>query len=187
VPDVTDISVGETVQVRYGKWGGGRHYEFTMSRLGEDEHGVWLGAPEGTTMRRPGYMFRASMEWVCCFARDSCWTAAFHPRDRHEIATYVDITTVPEWSRGGDQVSDIVSMVDLDLDVVLGVDGTLLIDDEDEFEQHRVSLAYPAEVVALARSTTAAVFDAITAGKEPFHSVGQSWLAGYATALTRGR
>jgi uncharacterized protein len=185
VPRVTDISVGETVQVRYGKWGGGRHYEFTMSRLGEDEHGVWLGAPEGTTMRRPGYKFAASVEWVCCFARDAGWTAAFHPLDRHDIATYVDITTVPEWSHNG--ALDVVSMVDLDLDVVLGVDGTLLIDDEDEFEEHRHSLGYPAEIVSLARSTSAAVFAAMSAGDEPYGLLGQRWLAGYAAALTPGR
>jgi hypothetical protein len=185
VPGVTDISAGETVQVRYGKWGGGRHYEFAMSRLGEDEHGVWLGAPGGTTFRRPGYAFTASVERVCCFAQDAGWTAAFLPRDRHDIATYVDITTVPVWTRDG--ASDVVSMIDLDLDVVLGVDGSLLIDDEDEFEEHQVSLAYPAEIVALARSTTTAVFDAITAGDEPFHSIGQSWLAGYAATLRPGR
>jgi protein associated with RNAse G/E len=188
VPAVTAISVGETVQVRYGKWGGGRHYEFPMSRLGEDEHGVWLGAPEGTTIRRPGYAFASSVEWVCCFARDEGWTAAFHPRERHDIATYVDITTAPVWTREG--ASDVVSMVDLDLDVVLLVNGELLIDDEDEFEEHRHSLAYPAEIVTLAKSTTAAVFDAVAAGDEPFHSVGHSWLVeyiDYVDALTTGR
>jgi predicted RNA-binding protein associated with RNAse of E/G family len=187
VPGVTEISVGETVQVRYGKWGGGRHYEFAMSRLGTDEHGVWLGAPAETTIQRPGYVFTASVEWVCCFARDAGWTAAFHPRDRHDIATYVDITTIPEWSRDGDPASDVVSMVDLDIDVIQRVSGELLIDDEDEFEQHRHSLGYPAEIVRLAQSTTAAVYAAIAGGDEPFNSVGQSWLAGYAEALTTGR
>jgi protein associated with RNAse G/E len=179
---VTDISVGETVHVRYGKWGGGRHYEFTMSRLGEDEHGVWLGAPQGTTIRRPGSVFPSTTEWVTCFARSAGWTASFYPHERHDIATYVDITTVPQWLRDG--ALDVVSMVDLDLDVVLGVDGSLLIDDEDEFEQHRHSLAYPVEIVALAQSATAAVYDAIAAGDEPYRAVGQRWLESYAARLT---
>ena len=78
-------------------------------------------------------------------------------------------------------------MVDLDLDVVLRVNGELLIDDEDEFEEHRQSLGYPAEIVTLAQSTTAGVFAAITAGDEPFHSLGQAWLAGYASTLSKGR
>jgi hypothetical protein len=76
VPAVTDISVGETVNVRYAKWGGGRHYEFSMSWLAEDEHGVWLGAPAGTTIRRPGAEFPASTEWVTCFARAAIVTLA---------------------------------------------------------------------------------------------------------------
>jgi protein associated with RNAse G/E len=184
---VTEITVGETVQVRYGKWGGARHYEYLMSHLGEDEHGVWLGAPEGTTIRRPGYEFVASVEWVCCYPRQSGWTAAFHPLDRHKIATYVDITTVPQWSRDDDHASDVVSMVDLDLDVVLLVNGELLIDDEDEFEEHLHTLGYPAEIVAQAQSSAAAVFDEIAADVEPFGSIGQLWLASYAAALKTGR
>jgi hypothetical protein len=65
------------------------------------------------------------------------------------------------------------------------VNGELLIDDEDAFEEHRHSLAYPAEIVTLATSTTAAVFDAIAAGEEPFRNVGHALLADY--ALTTGR
>ena len=143
MPAVTDISVGETVQVLYGKWGGGRHYEFTMSRLGEDEHGVWLGAPPRTTIWRPGATFPSSTEWVRCFARAAGWTASFYPREEHDMAAYVDITTPPSWSRDDERGSDVVAMVDLDLDVVLRVNGELLIDDEDEFEEHRQSLGYP--------------------------------------------
>ena len=78
-------------------------------------------------------------------------------------------------------------MVDLDLDVVLLVNGKLLIDDEDEFEEHRQSLGYPPEIVTLAQSTTAAVFDAVAAGDEPFGSVGHTWLADYAEGLTTDR
>ena len=103
------------------------------------------------------------------------------------MAAYVDITTPPSWSRDDERGLDVVAMVDLDLDVVLRVDGELLIDDEDEFEEHRQSLGYPKDVVAVAESTTAAVFASIAAGDEPFHSVGQAWLAGYASAINTGR
>jgi hypothetical protein len=175
------------VQVRYGKWGGGRHYEFSMSWLAEDEHGVWLGAPAGTTIRRPGAEFPASTEWVTCFARAAGWTASFYPREQHDIAAYVDITTPPSWSRHEDGGLAVVSMVDLDLDVVLLVDGELMIDDEDEFDEHRHSLGYPAEIVTLAKSTTTAVFDAVASGAEPFRSVGHTRLADYVEALTTGR
>lgn len=184
MPAVTDISVGETVLVRYGKWGGVGHYEFTMSWLGEDGQGAWLGAPETTTIRRPGQAFPTTTEWVACFARGAGWTPSFYPRDRLDIATYVDMTTVPQWSRADAVV--VVSMVDLDLDVVLLVEGDLLIDDEDKFEEHRQSLGYPADVVGLAETTCSAVFGANAAGDEPYRSVEQRWLASYAATLTPG-
>ena len=40
--------------------------------------------------------------------------------------------------------------VDLDLDVVEGLDREVWVDDEDEFAEHRVELGYPREVVDLA-------------------------------------
>jgi len=158
-----------------------------MSRLGEDEHGVWLGAPPRTTIWRPGATFRSSTEWVTCFARAARWTASFYPREEHDIAVYVDITTPPSWSHDDARGLHTVAMDDLDLDVMLCVNGELLIDDEDEFEEHQHSLGYPADVVTMAQSTAAAVFAAIGADDEPFHSVGQAWLAGYAGALRTGR
>ena len=81
------------------------------------------------------------------------------------------MTTVPEWT------GRTVTMVDLDLDVVLGRDGSLVLDDEDEFEVHRVELGCPEEVVDLARRTADAVVAAIRAGTEPFGSVGDAWVA----------
>ncbi|HET9946387.1 MAG TPA: DUF402 domain-containing protein, partial [Actinomycetes bacterium] len=68
------------------------------------------------------------------------------------------------------------SMVDLDLDVVLMRDGSLVLDDEDEFEAHRVALGYPDDLVALARRTAHEVLVAISDGSEPFGSAGASWL-----------
>ena len=44
---------------------------------------------------------------------------------------------------------------DLDLDVIRTGDGTVFVDDEDEFAEHRVSLAYPERWVDQARVTAA--------------------------------
>ena len=45
----------------------------------------------------------------------------------------------------------VLRAVDLDLDVVRGTDGPLVVDDEDEFAEHQVALGYPPEVVAPGR------------------------------------
>jgi uncharacterized protein len=65
-----------------------------------------------------------------------------------------------------------VSLVDLDLDVILLVDGCLVLDDEDEFEEHRRSLGYPDDLVSLARRSADEVLTAIGSGAEPFLTVG---------------
>lgn len=68
-------------------------------------------------------------------------------------------------------------MVDLDLDVILGRDGSLVLDDEDEFDKHRVTLDYPADVVARARRAAANLMAAAADGQEPFGSAGTGWLS----------
>jgi protein associated with RNAse G/E len=81
------------------------------------------------------------------------------------------MTTVPEWT------GRTVTMADLDLDVVLRRDGSLVLDDEDEFEDHRVELDYPDHLVRLARRTADEVLAAVRDGAEPFGAVGAAWLA----------
>ena len=83
-------------------------------------------------------------------------------------STYADVITPAVWD------GDTVRMVDLDLDVVRRNDGTVEIADEDEFDEHRVALGYPAHVVDPAR--TEAAQSTLREGHEPFGMVGDRWL-----------
>ena len=162
---------GDPIDVRFTKWGGGRHWEFPLRWLGEDEHGVWGAGEAGARLWRPGAALAAEHPWVTLFPHDAAWAASFYDSPDQPIATYVDMTTVPEWTGAT------VTMVDLDLDVVLDRQGSLLLDDRDEFEAHRVKLGYPDDVVDLARRTADEVLAAIREGTEPFGSVGEAWVA----------
>lgn len=162
---------GDPIDVRFTKWGGGRHWEFLLRCLGVDEHGVWGAGEVGTTLWRPGAGFVSDLAWVTLFPHERAWAASFYGPQHPQIHTYVDMTTVPAWS------GSTVTMTDLDLDVVLMRDGSLGLDDEDEFEMHRVELGYPRDLVDLARRTADEVLAAIRDGTEPFGSVGPSWLA----------
>ena len=161
---------GDLIDVRFTKWGGGRHWEFALRCLGVDDHGVWGAGAAGTGLWRPGASLAAEHPWVTLFPHDAAWAASFYDSPDQPIATYVDMTTVPAWT------GRTVSMVDLDLDVILGRDGSLLLDDEDEFAAHQVELDYPEDVVDLARRTSDEVLGAIEDRAEPFGSVGGSWL-----------
>ncbi|GAA5032565.1 hypothetical protein GCM10023258_31650 [Terrabacter aeriphilus] len=179
---------GTPVAGRFTKWGGGRHWEWDGHYLGSDEHGHWWFAPAGTRCARPGVEFVEPSGWVSLAPHEGAYVAGFYPGHR-EISVYVDMTTEPVWRRreatGGPEWE--VTMVDLDLDVVLTRDGHLFVDDEDEFDQHRVELGYPAEVVELAERWRDVVLAAVAAGDEPFGTVGHAWLRRAASGGPCGR
>ena len=64
--------------------------------------------------------------------------------ERAKSAVYVDVATPAVWDGA------VLRSIDLDLDVIRRQDGTVLLDDEDEFATHRVAYGYPAEVIELA-------------------------------------
>jgi hypothetical protein len=168
------------VHVRYTKWGDRPHWSYDAVLVGEDQHGVWLAGPAGTVMSRPGLTLVAATHFVQCLPRDRWSSATFWDSGPPEIAAvYVDITTVVAWSGLGTDAAE-VTMIDLDLDVIRLFDGTLLIDDEDEFAEHRLAYGYPADVVTAAERECAEVHRAMAAGEEPYASVGRGWLDAYA-------
>ncbi|AEW97079.1 MULTISPECIES: DUF402 domain-containing protein [Streptomycetaceae] len=157
--------------VVYTKYDGSLHWNFAgLERLGEDEHGVWLGAPAGSQGRR-GYEPPVTYDhaFTLLFPRDAWWTATFNapPTD---IEVYCDITTVPVWREAT------VSMVDLDLDVIRRRDGTVYVDDEHEFAEHQARYGYPPEVVEAARRTAGELLEAVGAGTGPFGGACRGWL-----------
>ena len=160
------------VNVVFRKYDGSLHWNFLASRLGEDEHGVWLGAPAGTELRRGAAVIELA-EWdhVVLVPRGAWWAAAFNaPPKRTEI--YCDISTVPQWPS-----ADEVTMIDLDLDVLRRRNGLVELVDEDEFAEHQTSYGYPAEVVAEAEASAAWLVNAVRAHEEPFGVASFDWLA----------
>lgn len=162
------------VQVDYLKYDGSLHWNLRMRRLGEDEHGVWLGLPADSVIYKGHDSVHPLLDaHVILFPRgETWWTATFNavPR-RTEI--YCDITTPPRWPE-----PDTVTMVDLDLDVLRKRDsGHTVLVDEDEFAEHQVRYAYPPEVVASAQESARWLMDAVSAGSGPFGGAHRRWLA----------
>ncbi len=163
-------SDGKPVQVVFRKYDGALHWHMTMPKLGEDEYGVWLGAPAGSTLQR-GH--EPPMIWpeayVGLFPRGVWWSAMFNAVP-HKVEVYCDVNTVPQWS--GDEVT----MIDLDLDVRRLRGGRVERLDADEFAEHRVKYGYPADVVSTAEQTSDWLADALSGGAEPFASVYRRYL-----------
>ncbi|GAA1019198.1 hypothetical protein Aple_098290 [Acrocarpospora pleiomorpha] len=158
------------IEVVYRKYGGTLHWNHPARRLGEDEHGVWAGCPAGTIGRLgegPPVVWK--LPFVLLFPRDTWWTATFNPIG-HKMAIYCDITTVPEWRDGE------VTMVDLDLDVIKRADGTVFLDDVDEFAEHQVWLEYPLDVIENAELSATWLMTAVAQGTGPFGGAHTHWL-----------
>ena len=160
------------MRVVYTKYDGSLHWHLTMQYLGEDEHGIWLGAAAGSAMQRghepPVILEEASVQLI----PDGVWWAATFRADPAQCEIYCDIGTPPQWPSPAE-----VTMVDLDLDVLrLRSDQRVLLDDEDEFAEHQVRYRYPADVISNAEAAAAWLLDAVSAKAEPFGAAYRRWL-----------
>ncbi|HWL41948.1 MAG TPA: DUF402 domain-containing protein [Ilumatobacter sp.] len=173
------MQVGDTVQVRFTKWGGTPHWEMVGEYLGADEYGHWVGARPPTQMTRPGRSVTFERHFVGLFPYDGWYAATFYEwadiPESHDV--YVDVSSVPEWSAPSTPDGTlVVSLVDLDLDVVREWSGNVFVDDADEFAEHQVALAYPGPVIAAAQAAASELSQAVQARTEPFGEVGAGWL-----------
>lgn len=162
---------GTSVRVAMTKWGERPHWGFAAAYLGTDDHGEWLHIPAGTVFRRPGMEYVAPVDQVTLLPPPAAgWVATFHAA-HGPVRLYVDITAGLAWQGGT------VSCVDLDLDVLERPDGEVLVDDEDEFAEHRVAYGYPPEVVAAAEAACRSVHEAVLARRPPFDlDTAAAWL-----------
>jgi uncharacterized protein len=170
-----EFEVGDPVRIEMEKWGGRAHWQIPAHWLGSDEYGDWVGIPAGTRMTRPGRDLRSGHDHVGLVPsreladEERGWLAAFHV-PQAETWVYVDMTTPPRWD------GPVIRAVDLDLDVIRMREGWVLVDDEDEFDEHRVVFGYPPEVVALAEATRDRVHAAILDEDPPYDGSHERWL-----------
>jgi uncharacterized protein len=161
------------VRIVFTKFDGGLHWHHTMEFLGEDEHGIWLGARAGSLSQRgsepPITLHRA---YVGLFAAGDPWWVAWFNAEPADTEIYCDISTPPQWPS-----DDEVTMIDLDLDVVrIRPTREVRLLDEDEFAAHQVRYGYPADVISQAERAAAWLREVISANEEPFATGYRYWL-----------
>ena len=160
--------------VDWRKWPDLPYRRTPMQRLGTDALGTWLHAPRGTetwfASSGPATLPVSFLTLVP--AGERWWFATWMWGNRDiPIDVYIDIVHPPTWHDGGPRV------IDLDLDVVRYRDGRVIIDDEDEFADHQVSLGYPRDLIDGARDAADAMFAALSAGESPFGDESTPWRA----------
>jgi uncharacterized protein len=168
------VSAVDLVDVVLRKYDGRLHRWVTAQRLGEDDHGVWLGTPTGTNVHY-NYGTRGiratRLDAVRLIPHDRWWIAMFtaEPAER-EI--YCDICLPPIWTSPAEG-----TIVDLDLDLArFRPRHRVILEDEDEFAENARTYGYPADLIAQATATATEVRAALTDRTEPFGDAALPWL-----------
>lgn len=148
------------------------HWGFEGYRLGEDDWGIWTAVPSGTR-RWKGNEPRGPTrsDAVFCAPRDGWWHLHYNGSSS-QYSHFVDIVTPPKWV-----TNHRYEMIDLDLDVVVLQNGTVEVEDEDEFEVHQIRYAYTDEMITTAETETARIVAALEDRDEPFFAVAEVWLS----------
>jgi protein associated with RNAse G/E len=163
----------DEVQVNYRKYDGSLHWHSRARRLGSDEYGTWLGGPTGSVWQRgvDGPLVEYAHAYVLLITKDVWWAASFNGQPK-DTEIYCDITSVPQWPS-----HDLVTMIDLDLDVLRMRGGATLLVDEDEFAEHQVKYGYTPEVIARAEESARWLMAAVAGRTGPFGGAHEKWLA----------
>ncbi len=171
-----ELPFGARVRAVFTKFDGSPHWEYDLVVLGVDEYGVWIGGAPGGYIARPGMEFTSDAHWVTLYPHDDFWVATINDHGgTFSSRIYIDVTSKATWWHRPDGILS-VNNIDLDLDVIRRFTGEVFIDDEDEFDEHRVAMNYPADVVEDARRTTAWLYDRLRAEAEPFDQVAARWM-----------
>ncbi|MBS1908019.1 MAG: hypothetical protein JST33_15980 [Actinobacteria bacterium] len=151
---------GTEIVFQWRKWDGSPHWRHECVYLGADEWGDWLGQPTGWGSARPGRTFTAAAPNVTLVPPSGDYALTANRDHPKGMRVYIDlawdvraladgdpaVTEFDDASAAG-EAPVLFTGIDMDLDVVRveGERGTW-IDDEDEWDEHRVQYGYPADV-----------------------------------------
>lgn len=160
------------VTVQFLKNPDSTHWGFETNWLGEDEWGTWIALPAGSRRWKGDEIVRPSRyDAVFCAPRQAWWHLHYNG-PFSEYTHFIDIVTPPVWVS-----ENRYEMIDLDLDVAVRQDGTIEVQDEDEFEVHQIRYGYTEEMIRRAKSETDRIVAALEKRDEPFFAVADAWLS----------
>lgn len=166
------LQPGDLVVARNRKWDGTAHWVVPGRYLGEDIHGWWIFQGQNEFCSRPGAAFYTASDAVLLVPRSGEYVATFYDDSYPgDFRIYVDLAMAHEWKAISSGVTEF-HVIDMDLDVIRSTRRDVFVDDEDEFEEHRVAMAYPGHVVESMRHECNALFRAVSNKQAPFDGTG---------------
>jgi uncharacterized protein len=162
---------GTRLLFRWRKWDGGPHWVHECIYLGRDRWGDWFGQLPEWDSARPGRIVVPQHPNVTLVppSGDFAYT---HNAAPHDTRVYIDIAWDVRFE-GGEPTG-----IDMDLDVVDREGLGVYIDDQDEWEEHRVAYGYPLDIVERLEALAVDLEKRVRAGEAPFDdATAAGWLA----------
>lgn len=171
----TGLSLAE---IREFKWPHRPQTSCLTCLLGHDRYGYCLGAAQGDPWwsadgQTSGVFIESIVKLV---PPGAYWSVCFRSVD-----PVVDLDIVLPLSWHG----PVLEEVDLELDVLRMMDGSVHVRDEEEFERIRAIWPMPPDLVSRAYETCAWARAQVESGTEPFSRVGFTWLERFESEVTR--
>lgn len=167
-------TAGTPIVFRWRKWDGSPHWQHECVYLGEDAHGDWLGQAAGSHAFRPGrdVLLRSPSVMMLPHGREDYVLTVNAAPELTRV--YIDVAWAVRWGEDG-----LPTAIDMDLDVVRRLDERgVYIDDEDEWEEHRVRFGYPSRVIEALERTAHDLEGRVRAFDPPFDdATADRWLA----------
>jgi protein associated with RNAse G/E len=144
---------------------GGGDAAGTEGASNEGGHPLRLHVPAGTRIESYRGRYDTSVAFTALFWPGAeVWWNVYHnhaPAGRRGFVSYANVSTPASFD------GESVRWVDLDLDVVV-MPGRVELDDEDEFEAHRLRFANPPDIEARAREAASELLERAARLSPPF-------------------
>lgn len=186
---------GTRLVFRWRKWDGSPHWQHECLYLGADEFGDWFGQPAGWPSSRPGREILPTEPCVTLVPPSGDYSFT-HNAPPHRTSVYIDVAWDVGFGEDGLPVG-----IDMDLDVVrrdppepyvdregvLRQPGDVYVEDRDEWDEHRVAMGYPADLVERLEAVAGDLERRVRAGEPPFDGpTADRWLQRLAELSAEG-
>jgi protein associated with RNAse G/E len=161
----------QPIQVSSTKYDASLHYFYQMERVYQAHDELRLYGRPGIAVNSYRGQMLTTRHSLHLYWTDRFYNVAVNwSSDWKPLSHYVNVATPATW------VDGTLRFIDLDLDVIWSaVTGEVILDDEDEFEAHRVRFGYPDELVERCWQTSRELHDLIARGVYPFDGSLYAW------------
>jgi protein associated with RNAse G/E len=160
----------QSMQIHSTKYDGSLHYHYAISVVRSEPNLLVSYTKPGTPVESYRGSMVAGRHSLGYYWSDRPYNLTVNwSLDWRPISHYINVATPATWENGT------LHFIDLDLDIIWRHDGIVILDDEDEFELHRVRYGYPAELVAESWRSSHEVRDLIVRRIYPFDGSLYEW------------